>query len=120
LDQLGFKGLRFRHGHVFRFIDAEGSRVTDLASRSGLTKQGIGDAVDELEKLGYVERKPAPDDRRAKTVRLTSRGIEAQATAARVFEDIERRWAKQYGKAQIDELRRTLEQIAANAEQPKR
>jgi DNA-binding MarR family transcriptional regulator len=118
LDELGFEGLRPRHGHVFRFIDDEGSRVTDLAARSGLTKQGIGDAVDELEELGYVERHLAAADRRAKTVRLTRRGMEAQAAASRVLEDIERRWARQYGREQIDQVRDTLEHIAANAQQP--
>ena len=120
LGELGFEGLRFRHGPVFRFIDAEGSRVTDLASRSGLTKQGIGDAVDELATLGYVERQPAPADRRAKTVRLTPRGVEAQAAAARILQQVERRWAKQYGGKQVDQLRHTLERIAANAEQRRR
>ena len=78
-----------RHGHVFRFIDADGSRVTDLALRSGLTKQGIGDVVVELEQLGYVERQPAPVDGRAKIVRLTSRGFEGRAAAARVLAEIE-------------------------------
>lgn len=120
LDELGFDGLRFRHGHVFRFIDTEGSRVTDLASRSGLTKQGIGDAVDELEELGYVERHPAPADRRAKTVRLTARGVEARAAASRVLEEVERRWARRYGRAQVDQLRDTLERITADAEQRRR
>ena len=120
LDELGFHGLRFRHGHVFRFIDAEGSRVTDLALRSGLTKQGIGDAVVELERLGYVERQPAPADGRAKIVRLTSRGVEGQAAAARVLEEIERGWAQQYGQRQIDQLRHALESITADADQQMR
>lgn len=112
LDALGFVGLRFRHGHVFRFIDTDGSRVTDLAQRSGLTKQGIGDAVTELEHLGYVERHPAVDDRRAKIVRLTPRGIEGQNAAAQILEDIEQNWARRHGDAAVRQLRRVLEAIA--------
>src|SRR4051812_44979785 len=83
LREEGFEGIRYRHGSVFRFIDVDGSRLTTLAERSGLTKQAIGEVVDELERLGYVERAADATDGRAKLVRLTERGTEGQAAAAR-------------------------------------
>ena len=113
LDDEGFEGIRYRHGSVFRFIDPAGSRLTALAARSGLTKQAIGEVVDELERLGYVERTADPNDRRAKIIRLTERGAEAQNGAARILGDVEQQWAQHLGQEQIDMLRRTLEAIIA-------
>ena len=113
LGQEGFGGIRYRHGSVFRFIDAEGSRLTALAERSGLTKQALGEVVDELERLGYVERTADPADRRAKIIRLTERGEQGQVAAARILGDAERRWERHLGRDRIAMLRQTLEQIIA-------
>ncbi|MFC0861601.1 MarR family winged helix-turn-helix transcriptional regulator [Sphaerimonospora cavernae] len=111
LGEEGFEGIRYRHGSVFRFIDEEGSRLTVLADRAGLTKQAIAELVDELERLGYVERATDPKDRRAKIIRLTERGMAGQAAAARILVDIERRWALHLGQDRIALLRRTMEEI---------
>src|SRR5687768_11505289 len=90
-DQLaeeGFEGIRFAHGSVFRHIDLEGSRLTTLAERSGLTKQAMGELVGELESHGYLERIADEADRRAKIIRLTPQGRAAQLTAARILADL--------------------------------
>ncbi|MFD9442376.1 MarR family winged helix-turn-helix transcriptional regulator [Streptomyces sp. NPDC060006] len=113
LDEEGFQGIRFRHGSVFRFVGPEGSRLTALAEASGFSKQAIGEAVDELERLGYAERTADPDDRRAKIIRLTKRGVEGQLAGARILGDIERMWARHLGQDQIALLRRALEEIIA-------
>src|SRR5919199_1578753 len=69
LAEEGFDGVLYWHGSVFRHIDPEGSRLTVLAERSGLTKQAIGEVVADLESLGHVERTADPVDRRAKIIR---------------------------------------------------
>jgi DNA-binding MarR family transcriptional regulator len=107
----GFAGIRYVHGAVFRFIDADGSRLTTLAERSGLTKQAIGEVVSELEEYGYVERIADPQDRRAKIIRLTDQGRMAQVAAAEILTDIERRWSRQLGRDRITALRRTLQEV---------
>jgi len=111
LNEQGFEGVRYRHGSVFRFIDPEGSRLTSLAERSGLTKQAIGEIVAELERDGYVERTADPADRRAKIIRLTERGRRGQAAAADILRDLEERWAHRLGQERITALRRTLAEI---------
>ena len=60
------------------------------AAQSGVTKQAVGEFVDELEGYGYVERIPDPLDGRAKIIRLTERGRDARLAALRIFEDMER------------------------------
>src|SRR3954447_1581565 len=108
----GHGDIRPGHGCVFRFIDPEqGSRLTDLAERSGLTKQAVGEVVADLEELGYLERAPDPSDGRAKIVRLTDRGIAGVQTAERLFADIERRWGEQVGARNMASLRQTLESV---------
>ena len=109
----GHPDIRPGHGCVFRFVGSEGSRLTALAERSGLTKQAVGEVVDDLERLGYVERVPDPADGRAKIIRLTEAGWEAGRTAARIFADIERRWGMELGEERVASLRETLESIVA-------
>lgn len=107
----GHPDIRPGHGCVFRFVDAEGSRLTELAERSGLTKQAVGEVVQDLERLGYVERAPHPTDGRAKIVRLTERGRDGARTAERIFADIEIRWGERVGDERMATLRDVLEEI---------
>ena len=83
LNEAGHPAIRQGHGCVFRFIDEDGSRLTELAERSALTKQAVGEVVADLENLGYVERAPDPGDGRAKLIKLTERGALARQTARR-------------------------------------
>ena len=113
LEEQGHPRIRNAHGCVFRYIDVDGSRLTDLAAQSGVTKQAVGEFVDELQQLGYVERAPDPIDGRAKIIRLTKRGRDARRAALRIFDDIEREWADRFGEDRIAELREILMAIAA-------
>ena len=111
LRMLGFAEIRPSHGCVFSTIDEHGSRLTELAERSGLTKQSVGEVVADLERLGYVERVPDPDDRRAKTIKLTPNGVEALAAAREIFADIELRFAEEVGEERFAEFRETVERL---------
>jgi DNA-binding MarR family transcriptional regulator len=113
LHEEGYPEIRAGHGCVFRFIDEEGSRVTDLAEAAGYTKQAVSEVVAELEQLGYVERVPDPEDGRAKTIRLTDSGRKAQAAGLRIFAEIEGRWTEEFGEERIAQLRETVEQLIA-------
>jgi DNA-binding MarR family transcriptional regulator len=112
MAEAGFGDVREGHGCVFGFIDVEhGSRLTDLAERSRLTKQAVGEAVAELERKGYLERVPDPRDGRAKVIKLTERGHDAWLTSRRIFAEIEREWAEQLGAELLAGLREAAERI---------
>ena len=111
LNAEGFGEIRPSHGCVFRWIEPEGSRLTKLAERSGFTKQAVGEAVTDLERLGYVDRRPDPEDGRAKIIHLTPRGEDGIAAANRIFGEIESELAEEVGKERIVELRETLEEL---------
>src|SRR5687768_10652898 len=89
----GHPEIRPGHGCVFRFVDTDGTRLTELAERAQMSKQAVGEVVSDLERMGYVERVPDPADGRAKIIRLTEHGWDGQRAATRIFDDIERRWA---------------------------
>lgn len=116
LDRLAAAGHpRMREGYscVFGFIDTDGgSRLTDLAERSGLTKQAVGEVVVELERIGYVRRCPDPADRRAKVITLTARGRDGCAAARRLAAEIESEWAAQLGDDLVAQLREAAERVA--------
>jgi DNA-binding MarR family transcriptional regulator len=113
MAEAGFDDVREGHGCVFGFVDLEhGSRLTDVAERARLTKQAVGEAVAELERLGYVERTPDPIDGRAKIIKFTERGRAAALTGRRLFAEIEDEWAERYGADRIAEMRACAEEIA--------
>jgi DNA-binding MarR family transcriptional regulator len=113
LGQTEFSDIRPTHGCVFRFVKGGGLRLTEIAERANMTKQSVGEIVDDLVARGYVKRVPDPADRRAKLICLTERGEEAQAHGFRLFAKVEERWAERYGAERIASLRETLEEIAA-------
>jgi DNA-binding MarR family transcriptional regulator len=111
LAEVGFTDIRPAHGCVFGHIDEDGARLTALADRAGLTKQAVGEAVADLERLGYVERVPDPEDGRAKIIKLTDRGVAATAAAAKIFAEMERRFAAEVGEKRFKEFRETLRRL---------
>ncbi|WP_321968347.1 MarR family winged helix-turn-helix transcriptional regulator [Burkholderia cepacia] len=61
---------------VTRNLDLGGTRAVELARRSSMTKQSIGELVAQLEALGIVKREQDPTDGRAKVVLFTTKGRE--------------------------------------------
>ncbi|MFC5177583.1 MarR family winged helix-turn-helix transcriptional regulator [Nocardioides taihuensis] len=97
-----------KHSAVFAQISPEGSRLTELAHRAGMTPQSMAEIVDELVELGYVVRRPDPADRRAKLVVLTRRGRDAVAAGRRTIEGLEDRVTEILGERGHRDLRRLL------------
>jgi DNA-binding MarR family transcriptional regulator len=111
LQSSGYAEIRPTHGCVFRFLGEDGMRLTELAAYAGMTKQSVGEIVDDLVALGYVERVPDPADRRAKLICLTAKGEQARGVGYGLFAEVEARWAERFGKDRIAELRALLEEI---------
>jgi DNA-binding MarR family transcriptional regulator len=113
VETAGYGDLRPGHGCVFGNIDPDGSRLTDLAERARMTKQSVGEVASDLEARGYVERVPDPNDGRAKIIRLTERGREAQSIGQALIDDLERDWGERFGADRVAALREALEVITA-------
>jgi DNA-binding MarR family transcriptional regulator len=93
LSNLAARGqISAAHIHITRHVDLDGTRLTDLAQKAGMSKQAMGDLVDQCEAWGLVTREPDPRDARARLVRFTPTGLlwlqafkEAVAQAEREF-----------------------------------
>lgn len=106
---------KYAHSAVFAHIDlARGSRLTDLAAKANMTPQAPGELVDDLERLGYVERLPDPSDRRAKLIALTDLGKACVEEAMAVIAGIERQLGVLLGPGRLAELQRILGLIIAD------
>jgi DNA-binding MarR family transcriptional regulator len=90
----------------------EGSRLTELAERVGVTKQSMGEIIDVLEQRGYVERVPDPTDGRAILIRRTERGWQVNRIARQVVEQIQQEWAQALGQERFTSLLEALRQLA--------
>lgn len=101
------------HSAVFAQIRPEGNRLTDLARGANMTPQAMGELVDELEDLGYVERRPDPTDRRAKLIVLTDRGHACVAAGIATIEGIEDHIDTILGSRGHAQLRKLLTRLLA-------
>jgi len=104
----GFEDLRPALLAVAQHVKRSGSRVTELAELSMLTKPTVVHMVDELERLGYVDRRPDPADGRAKLVVMTDRGREAEAAGREAIAQIRDAWAELIGERSMARLEADL------------
>ncbi|MDQ0795286.1 MarR family winged helix-turn-helix transcriptional regulator [Streptomyces sp. B1I3] len=58
----------------------QGCRATDLAAHYMLDKSTVSRQIAALEKLGLVERHPAPDDQRIQVLHPTAAGVRTLAS----------------------------------------
>ncbi len=113
LAAAGFTGLRMRHSILLEALGTEGSRITTLAGQLGMTKQAVGELVDDLESGGYLERVNDPSDRRARIIRFTSKGQRALQTAYEIMPAIEREYADLIGAERYAATRLALGDLVA-------
>ena len=107
----GVAGIRPAHLQVFGVIKADGTRLTDLAGSSGLSLSSMSELVDDLQRLGYLERRPDPADGRAKLVCLTDKGWEAIRGGRRIIEEIEADWGRRLGQARFESVCQALQTL---------
>jgi DNA-binding MarR family transcriptional regulator len=109
MEERGSSDVRAGHAAVFLHIDRRsGTRLTELARRARISKQGMMLVVDELETRGYVRRASDPADARAKVVKLTARGRTAATECRRAVQALETRTRRALGERRYDGLRDAL------------
>ena len=104
LAEQGFDDLRPAHAQVFQHLTEAGVRLTDLARQAAVTPQSMASLVDDLERLGYIQRSPDPRDRRAALIRPTDRGRAEVRAARKIIAELEGRWADKVGKKRFAAL----------------
>ena len=108
LRQAGFGDIRPAAANVFPFVPPEGITVSRLADLARVRKQSMAQAVDQLERTGYVERRPNPRDHRSRLVFLTDRGASVPPVTHAAAERVEERWAQLTSPSEFQALRASL------------
>jgi DNA-binding MarR family transcriptional regulator len=108
----GFADIRPAHGFAFARLAPDGATIGQLADHLDVTKQAASQMVEELVTKGYVERRPHPDDARARLIVLTSRGWACTRAADETATELLRPWADALGPDRLAALRTDLSRLA--------
>ncbi len=111
LAERGHPEVRSPHGNVLQYLDDDGTRVSVLAQRAGMTRQSMTQLVAHLERHGYVERVADPGDGRAQLIRATPRGQEVFAVVREFVAEVETRLEARLGAAKLAQLRTLLHEL---------
>ena len=106
--ELGLDDFDAAYLNIFQYPGPQGARPSELAARLRMTKQAVNYLLGELERLGYLERRPDPDDLRSKRVALTPRGTSAIRVIREAVGEMESTWAQQLGPKRFAQLRNLL------------
>ncbi len=108
LQQYGHTGLSLAHTSLLSNLDLEGTRITVLAERAGMTKQSMGQLALDLEKKGYIQRMIDPRDHRATLILFTTAGWQFLQDAYQVKSEIETEYRAFLGDEGMCHLRSSL------------
>ncbi len=131
LDQLLAQICRLKHGRVRALLETlglyegqpsmlrvlwaeEGLTHTDLARRLRVQPATITKMIQRMQKAGFVERRPDPDDERVSRVYLTESGRTVQADVRGVWHTLEKEAFAEFTEEERALLRQFFFQIRAN------
>jgi DNA-binding MarR family transcriptional regulator len=111
LEGAGYGEIRSSHGWIFQYIRPEGSRITELAAKAGVTKQSMSVLVGQLEEWGYLKREEDTSDKRAVLFVLTDKGQELSKLGRSINFEYEKNWQHKLGNKQYELFRELLAKL---------
>ena len=107
----GFEDFKPSDGAALRNVPLDGCKLSEIAARAHMTKQGMSLLVRELEGRGYLEVAPDPDDRRARRVALTSKGRGLLKAGRETYVELRAEWVERLGDRGFRQLERLLDRV---------
>ena len=111
LQLRGHQHVTLAHVALLSYLDLDGTRLTTLAERAGMTKQSMRQLAIELEALGYITRDDDLTDRRASLLKFTDTGWRFLQDANAVKQDLEARYNAMLGEEGFLRFREALIQV---------
>lgn len=103
--------LKPAHNAVFARLGSSGARAADMAALNGITRQSMGEIIRDMVDLGLLEMTPDPDDRRAKLVQFTDKGLIVAAEGRTHLQRLERLFAEEFGEEEYETARDVLDRM---------
>jgi DNA-binding MarR family transcriptional regulator len=100
---------------ILDVIPAGGCRIVDLSGELRVSKQGLGQLVNQLVTGGYVTVTDDPGDRRAKIVRRTPAGDEVVQGVRDLLAAVEDSWRDEVGAGRYAVFRSVLQELVGRA-----
>ena len=104
----GIDDMKPQFGYVIRALAERERTLTELAELLDVTKQAAIKVVDEMETRGFLSREADPDDRRAKVLRLTEKGLRVRRAALAASRRMERELRAEVGEEGVEAMRGAL------------
>lgn len=102
-------------GVLFVAHQQPGCRLGDLARALHVNASAVTPMVGRLAKLGFLELRAAPTDRRAREAHLTEQGRRAVADAAPLLVRLDHQLSAGFTEAELDVVARFLHATATRA-----
>ncbi|MFD4481003.1 MarR family winged helix-turn-helix transcriptional regulator [Streptomyces sp. NPDC058471] len=109
LEEAGEAPVSPTQAGLFAVLDAEGTTVSELARRMGVTRQTAHQAVHGLVAAGLLEQVPDPSSARQRLIRRTEEGARTHRRAELVLRRVEQELADRIGERTVLALRAALE-----------
>lgn len=115
----GHPAIGVTQSAVIRSMNPSGTTISELASRSGITRQGMAQLVRDLERKGYVAVEPHPTDGRAKLVVYTDLGRTFVQDALASIADVEAELESILGAKRFSQLKVLLADLIDDTDEMK-
>ncbi|MDX2020699.1 MAG: helix-turn-helix domain-containing protein [Deltaproteobacteria bacterium] len=109
--------VRPSHTALFPHIDLQGTRPGVLAERVGISKQAVGQLVEELVEMGLLEQVADPADGRARLVMFSARGKKGLLMGLAMLGELEAQLGNVIGTADAKHMHATLLRLLAALEE---
>ena len=106
-----FADLRLAHNQIWGNVGVDGIRLTELATKANLSLAACSELVNELQSLGYLERRPDPADGRAKLIFPTPRGRRLLDAAGVRVAELEAEWRAHLPRGEFDRACAALDRL---------
>jgi DNA-binding MarR family transcriptional regulator len=113
LQAKGYAHVTLTDTTLMANLDNDGTSITALARKAGITRQAASQQVLQLEKEGYLRRDPDPRDARAVLVFRTDLGHRLLDDAVRIVADLEHDYTRILGADDMATLKALLTRLLA-------
>ena len=105
VHEAGYPEVRESWLPILQHVEDKGIRSIDLATKLAISKQAANQMVKEIEKRGYLQRAPDPEDKRAQRITLTEQGWQAWVVGLKAMQTMEQQLETALGAQTLQDMR---------------